>query len=204
MINHAHDLTLDKLFEQLDLPCPLALDVPIADGGPVEPQRGFILHTNDASVDSSEAAGEGLAISYSREILELIATQQGPRKYLVALGYAGWGAGQLEYELDDSAWLTAPCDTDVLFDVPFQERLDRVAGTLGIDHQDPEGAGARGIPPVPSTFRGDWRAAAYGPDGSEIAGRLRLWMPLPDGADPRTAWPGQAVLVAGFGGVRTP
>ncbi len=133
VINHAHDLTLVKLLAHLELPGLLALDAPVADGGPVEPQRGFILHTDDASVDSSEAAGKGLAISYSLEILERIATQQGPRKFLVALGYSGWGPGQLEYELEESAWLTAPCNPEVLFDMPFQKRLERVAGGLGID-----------------------------------------------------------------------
>ncbi|MDE2982033.1 MAG: hypothetical protein OXU74_12645 [Gemmatimonadota bacterium] len=73
---------------------------------------------------------------------------------------------------------------------------------VGVDQQDPEQT--PGTLPNADAFRGDWRAAAHGPDGSEIAGRLRLWTPLPDGADPRTAWPGQAVLVAGFGGLRAP
>ena len=133
VINHAHDLTLVKLFDQLDLPFQATVDAPVVDGGPVEPQRGIILHTDDVAVESSEAAGEGLAISYSREILERIATQQGPRQYLVALGYAGWGAGQLEHELEDSAWLIAPGCREVLFEVPLALRLDRVAGDLGID-----------------------------------------------------------------------
>ena len=133
IVNRLHELTLIKLLHQLDLPAQITTDAPVADGGPVEPQRGFILHTNDACVESSEDAGAGLVISHSREILELIASAQGPTHYLVALGYAGWGPGQLEYEVQDSAWLTAPSSNEVLFEAPFAERLDRVAGTLGID-----------------------------------------------------------------------
>ena len=133
VVNQPHELTLIKLLHQLDLPSQITADALVANGGPVERQRGFILHTNDVRIDSSQDAGADLTISYSREILELIASQQGPERFLVALGCAGWGAGQLEHEIDDSAWLTAPCSHDTLFDMPFAERLDHVAGTLGID-----------------------------------------------------------------------
>ena len=133
VVNQPHDLTLVKLLHQLDLPSQVSIDARVADGGPVEPQRGFILHTNDVSVESSDDAGNDLTISYSREILELIASAQGPSRFLVALGYAGWGPGQLEHEVQDSAWLTAPSCHDLLFEVPFGERLDRAAASLGID-----------------------------------------------------------------------
>ena len=133
VVNQPHELTLVKLFDQLDVPFRIGFDRPVADGGPVEPQRGFILHTEDVRVDSSEEAGEGLAITYSREILELIASDQGPKRFLVALGYAGWGAGQLEAELADSAWLTAPSSAEALFDLPFEARLDHAAAMLGVD-----------------------------------------------------------------------
>ena len=133
VVNQPHELTLVKLFGQLDLPFRIGFDCPVADGGPVEPQRGFILHTQDVRVDSSEDAGESLAITYSREILELIASGQGPKRFLVALGYAGWGAGQLEEELAESGWLTAPSSFETLFDMPFAERLDHAAGVLGVD-----------------------------------------------------------------------
>ena len=75
------------------------------------------------------------------------------------------------------------------------------SGAVGVG---PAGGGESGGLPSADGFRGDWRAAAYGPEASEIAGRLRLWTPLPDGADPRRDWPGQAVLAAGFGAVRAP
>lgn len=133
VVNQPHELTLVKLFDQLDLPFQIGFDRPVADGGPVDPQRGFILHSEDVRVDSSEDAGDGLAITYSREILELIASDQGPERFLVALGYAGWGAGQLEDELRDSAWLTAPSSTEALFEMPFEKRLNHAAGVLGID-----------------------------------------------------------------------
>lgn len=133
VVNQVHDLTLIKLLHQLDLPTQITTDAPVADGGPVEPQRGFILHTNDVRIDSSHDAGPDLTISCSREILELIASRQGPERFLVALGYAGWGPGQLEREIRDAAWLTAPCCHDTLFDLPFDQRLDNVARTLGID-----------------------------------------------------------------------
>ena len=133
VVNQASDLTLAKLLHQLDIPSRGGLDVDVAAGGPVEPQRGFILHSDDVSIESSEPAGEGLAISYSREILDLIGAHRGPAQFLVALGYAGWGPGQLEGELADSAWLTAPSSRETLFDMPFEQRLDSVARVLGID-----------------------------------------------------------------------
>lgn len=133
VVNRAHELSLLKLFDQLELPAQIRADRPVADGGPVEQQRGFILHTTEVSVESSEAAGEGLLISFSREILELIASDRGPRRFLIALGYAGWGSGQLEQELAESDWLVTPSAHDILFDLPFEERLERVAGGMGID-----------------------------------------------------------------------
>lgn len=133
VVNQPYDLTLAKLLEQLEIPSRGGLEVQVAAGGPVEPQRGFILHSDDVSIESSEPAGAGLAISYSREILDLIAAHQGPAEFLVALGYAGWGPGQLEHELADSAWLTAPSSRKTLFELSFEERLDSVAAELGID-----------------------------------------------------------------------
>ena len=133
VVNQPYELTIAKLLDQLEIPSQGGLDVPVASGGPVEPQRGFILHSDDVRIEASEPAGEGLAISYSREILDLIGAHRGPARYLVALGYAGWGPGQLEYELADAAWLTAPRSMETLFELPFEERLDHVAGVLGID-----------------------------------------------------------------------
>ena len=139
VVNHPFDLTLAELMKQLQLPTVGDLAGQVVSGGPVEPQQGFILHTDDVLVDGSEPAGDatsgatGLRISYSREMLELIAAERGPKRFLLALGYAGWGTGQLEQELAEGVWLTAPSSRDVLFETPFEQRLDRVAGELGID-----------------------------------------------------------------------
>ncbi|MYA18418.1 MAG: YqgE/AlgH family protein [Gammaproteobacteria bacterium] len=137
VVNHPFDLTLGELMNQLQLPTSVDLAGKVVSGGPVDPQQGFILHTDDVSVEGSQpaagAGGVGLNITYSRELLELIATERGPNRFLLALGYAGWGAGQLEDELADGAWLTAPSSHDILFETPFDERLDRVAAQLGID-----------------------------------------------------------------------
>lgn len=143
VVNHPFDLTLAELMKQLDMPAAAnarpegAFAGKVVSGGPVEPQQGFILHTDDVSVEGSQpaagAGGAGLIVSYSREMLELIAAERGPNRFLLALGYAGWGAGQLEQELAEGAWLTAPSSHDVLFETPFEQRLDHVAHQLGID-----------------------------------------------------------------------
>ena len=133
VVNKAHELTLLTLFEQLDLPATIATDAPVADGGPVHRRRGFVLHSGDFGTEASDDAGPGLVISYSRDILESIAAGEGPAHYLVALGYAGWGPGQLEDELLDSSWLTAPSSQEVLFEMPLADRLGHVGGELGID-----------------------------------------------------------------------
>lgn len=133
IVNHAYDITLTKLFDELEIPARGDFDTRVAAGGPVEPQRGYILHSDEVQVESSESAGEGLAMSFSREILELIGGGRGPSRFLVSLGCSGWGPGQLERELEDSAWLTAPASQETLFEVPLEQRMDRVASVLGID-----------------------------------------------------------------------
>ncbi len=135
VVNHACELSLAQLLDQLDIPSRGGFDTPVAAGGPVEPQRGFILHSDDVRIESSEAAGDRLVLTHSREILDLIAAHRGPSRFLVALGFAGWGPGQLEYELDEATWLTAPGSHDTLFETPFDKRLDEVLGVLGIDRR---------------------------------------------------------------------
>jgi putative transcriptional regulator len=105
----------------------------VLEGGPVKTERGFILHSDDAQYDASLALGHGLMLSTARQTLEAIGNGRGPAKFLVALGYAGWGAGQLENEMLQNAWLTCPAAIDILFDVPFDQRVNKAAATLGID-----------------------------------------------------------------------
>lgn len=102
-------------------------------GGPVQTDRGFVLHSPEASWDSSIAISESICLSTSLDILKAIGQGQGPRDFLVALGYAGWGAGQLEKEVAQNAWLTVPANPDIIFHTPIEQRCSAAAMPLGID-----------------------------------------------------------------------
>ena len=134
VINRPGELTLMELLAQLGLNAgAVSVDVPVLEGGPVATERGFILHTDDRNFEASLNLGDGLMLTAAREILEAIAAGRGPANYLVALGYAGWGEGQLEQELKENAWLNCPVDQSVLFEVPFEDRVNKAAEVLGID-----------------------------------------------------------------------
>ena len=133
MINRPTDLSVSDLLTQLGIESSLDLPACVVEGGPVLNDRGFILHTEDSRFETSLALGNGLMLSTARQTLQAIASGEGPEKYLIALGYAGWAGGQLEAELTQNAWLTCPANLDVLFEVPFAQRVDRAAATLGID-----------------------------------------------------------------------
>jgi putative transcriptional regulator len=134
MVNKPSELTLPALFEQLTIPVTTGIpDVAVLEGGPVASDRGFILHSNEAHFASSLDLGNGLMLTTAREVLEAIAGGQGPDAYLVALGYAGWGEGQLEQEMSENAWLNCAATREVLFDTPFDERVQRAADGLGIN-----------------------------------------------------------------------
>ena len=134
VINKPTNTTLPELLTQLGLtPGASPADAIVLEGGPVSPERGFILHSDDIDIDTSLVLGNDLALTTAREVLEAIAAGSGPSRYLVAMGYAGWGSGQLEAELADNAWLTVPGNLDVLFDTPFDDRVNRAAELLGID-----------------------------------------------------------------------
>ena len=102
-------------------------------GGPVHPERGFVIHDGDTGWDSSLAIAEGLFVTTSRDVLEAMAVGEGPDNALVALGCAGWGAGQLEHELTETSWLTVPADAPLLFNTPLEARWQAAAGRLGVD-----------------------------------------------------------------------
>ena len=133
MVNRPMQLTVGGLLEQLGIAATTLPQQPVMEGGPVKTERGFILHTDDMQYDASLALGNGLMLSTARQTLEAIGGGRGPKKYLVALGYAGWGAGQLENEMLQNAWLTCPAALDILFDVPFDQRVNKAAASLGID-----------------------------------------------------------------------
>ncbi len=134
VVNRPSDMSLIELISQLGILTGSApADVPVMDGGPVARDRGFILHSDDERFEASLDLGNGAMLTAAREVLEAIAAGHGPRDHLVALGYAGWDGGQLEQELMENAWLTCPASLDVIFNVPFEERVGKAAASLGID-----------------------------------------------------------------------
>lgn len=134
VVNRPSEMTFGELLDQLGLPIPPAVaDRPVLEGGPVAPERGFILHDDDSRFEGSLAMGPGLMLSASQAALAALAEGRGPRRWLVALGFAGWGPGQLEKEILENVWLNCPVDPAVLFDTPFEARVARAAAGLGID-----------------------------------------------------------------------
>jgi putative transcriptional regulator len=132
----APGVDLKSVLEKLDTPgAATATGRPVLVGGPVERERGFVLHTDDWMIeDSSAAFGEGLAMTGTREALAAMTRPvMGPRRSVLALGYAGWGDGQLEEELADNVWLVAEPDLDLLFDTDFETKWARALATLGVD-----------------------------------------------------------------------
>jgi putative transcriptional regulator len=108
----------------------------VLSGGPVARDRGFVLHRSAEGYDSTLRAGNDIRVTVSQDILGAIARGEGPDPVLVALGYAGWGAGQLEAELGANAWLCVPADQAILFETPFEQRWTAAIGLLGVDiHQ---------------------------------------------------------------------
>lgn len=135
VINRPMELDLSTLFDRIDLKLerePLAAS-PVYYGGPVQTDRGFVLHRPIGSWGSTVTVGDEVGLTSSKDVLEAVAGGGGPQQLLVTLGYSGWGPGQLEDEIARNAWLTAPADADVIFDTPVEQRLARAFGLLGID-----------------------------------------------------------------------
>ena len=134
MINRPLSLSLVELFAQVGLRTNKRwVDTPVLEGGPVATERGFVLHSSDKTFATSADLGDGLHLSTALEVLDAIADDEGPTDFIVALGYAGWGAGQLEDEISRNVWLTVPADKSVVFDTPYEKRLERAGKLLGID-----------------------------------------------------------------------
>ncbi len=143
--DHAMGLRLDRpapgvdlkaVLTKLETPAPeAAAGRPVLVGGPVERERGFVLHSDDwMAEDASLAFGEGLAITGTREALAaMVDPAMGPRRSVLLLGYAGWGEGQLEDELGENVWLTAEADADLIFDPDYDAKWARALATLGVD-----------------------------------------------------------------------
>jgi len=127
-------LTMDELFTHLHLePSTLGRTRPVHFGGPVEPGRGFVLHTADYREDATLVVGEEFAITATLDILRAIGNGDGPQRSLLALGYAGWAPGQLDAEIQANGWLSVAADPDLLFDDDFDAKWQRALAKLGID-----------------------------------------------------------------------
>jgi len=135
VVNHPLELSLEEVFEHLKIgDLQYRHSDKVLAGGPVHMDRGFVLHSHcQQQWQSTLELSEQLSLTTSQDILTAIAHHRGPRQSLVALGYAGWGAGQLEQELADNAWLTTPADSDIIFNTPIEQRAKAAAATLGVD-----------------------------------------------------------------------
>ncbi|TGN38904.1 YqgE/AlgH family protein [Marinobacter confluentis] len=132
MVNQPLDIHLGEILEQLDMEGG-ELDVPVYSGGPVQPERGFVLHTPDRSWQNTAEVTRDIWMTTSRDVLADIGNSAGPSEYLVCLGYAGWSEGQLEQELASNSWLNCPASPDLLFRTTAEQRYEAVLKTIGID-----------------------------------------------------------------------
>ncbi len=138
IINQPSPITLDELLRQLEnrtgeaIPVS-AQEIRVFAGGPVSPERGFVLHSSQQGWNSSLDLNSEMMITTSRDILSALGTEAAPQDYLITLGYAGWSAGQLEQELADNSWLTIPADADLVFHTPVDQLWEEAVKRLGID-----------------------------------------------------------------------
>lgn len=133
-INRLSNFSLGEILSQLQIECSdeAICGRPVLEGGPVAPDRGFVLHSPREGYESSMAVGKDIMVTTSRDVLAEIAKGEGPEKFVVALGYAGWGGGQLEGEMRANAWLSVAAHTDIVFDLPLPSRFDEALDRLGI------------------------------------------------------------------------
>ncbi|MHB9101463.1 MAG: YqgE/AlgH family protein [Sulfuricella sp.] len=135
VINKPIEMTLKMLLDQIgiELESEGHADELVHFGGPVQMDRGFVLHQPVGEWMSTLAVNESVALTTSKDILEAVGRGQGPYKLMVSLGYAGWAAGQLEQELAQNAWLTVPASAQIIFDLPWEQRLLAAMKLLGVD-----------------------------------------------------------------------
>lgn len=135
IVNRPAELVLGEILEQLSIDAA-SQDIyrqPVYLGGPVQSERGFVLHNDNSVWDSTLAVTEQISVTTSKDILEAIANDEGPDKSLMALGYAGWEGGQLERELSENSWLSGPAESAIIFSMPSEQRLSAAAKQLGVD-----------------------------------------------------------------------
>ena len=135
VINQPIDIPMSRVFEDMEVDYPEHIGRrPLLSGGPVQRERGFVLHKSvDKHWESTVEVSAEISITASRDIIVDIARAQGPADSYITLGYAGWGPGQLEQELTDNTWLSIPANPDIIFDIPFPERARATAALIGVD-----------------------------------------------------------------------
>ena len=139
IVNRPTDLSLGELFERVDIeleagePQHRYGGLPVYFGGPVQTDRGFVLHQPAGEWQSTIIVNSDIALTSSRDILQCMGKNAEPAQVMVALGYAGWSAGQLEWELSQNAWLTVPAEPSVIFNLPPESRLPAAMRILGVD-----------------------------------------------------------------------
>ena len=135
IINRPAEIKAREIFQQMDITLnhDFSNNIPVYNGGPVQPDRGFVLHTPSTDWDSSLIISDNVALTTSRDILEAIALNEGPKKALIALGYSGWGENQLEQEIIANSWLNTPSNQTLLFDTPINQRWQRAAEQIGVN-----------------------------------------------------------------------
>ena len=141
IINQTQPLRFPDLLVQLGILneqeairlAPPTRDFVVRNGGPVDRSRGFVLHSDDYMVELSLPVSEEICLTATIDILRAISSGRGPRKAIMALGYSGWGAGQLEHEIAENGWLTCPASIDLLFDSDIDRKYDRILASIGID-----------------------------------------------------------------------
>lgn len=135
VVNRPINLSLQALFERISLKLePYELhDLPVYFGGPVQTDRGFVLHQPIGEWNSTLKVSDTLGLTTSKDILEAVGKGNGPAKMLVTLGYSGWAAGQLEHELGQNAWLSVEAGEQIIFDLPAEEKLPAAMELLGVD-----------------------------------------------------------------------
>ena len=135
VINRPTDIDLKSLFDRIDLSLEIEplQHLPVYFGGPVQTERGFVLHDpSDQHYTSSMTVPGGLEMTTSKDVLEAVAHGTGPTRFLLTLGHAGWGAGQLEEEISRNGWLTVQADPGIVFEVPAEQRLEAALSLLGV------------------------------------------------------------------------
>ncbi|MCP4043488.1 MAG: YqgE/AlgH family protein [Gammaproteobacteria bacterium] len=135
IVNRPLDLHLGEILAQMNIHTTATTpnEIRIYDGGPVQRERGFVIHWPKGDWDAMLPVGDELGVTTSRDVLAAVANDEGPKNSLIALGYAGWGAGQLEKEMAENAWLSGPADMRILFETPSEQRWEAAAGLLGVD-----------------------------------------------------------------------